>query len=257
MTHLCLYVLMLAGLTSGQELPLPSGYVLDLSISHEDGTLAGVAQVTIENPTSEPLFQVPFLLHRLMTVQRASTGDGKALSVKQDVVRVEGLSKLQVNSVEVLLDKPLPPGKSVVVKLNYDGYLTPYQEVFGYVRESVNPTYTLLRNDTYCFPVVAAPEQGRLFGRMDAKFDYQATVRVPKGYTVAAGGKIELLSQTETESVYLARSEAKSGRIDIGISKFELLVKPEFGFRVFYLPEDAEGAARGYGRVGPIFQSFL
>jgi hypothetical protein len=101
-----------------------------------------------------------------------------------------------------------------------------------YIQDRIDPSYTLIRRDTYVYPVIP----GGL-----PTFDYVVKVTAPDSLTVANGGDlIETRPGSDGTTTWVYRSRAPSWRMDIAIAPMGVLQSGPV--RIFYMREDSVGA---------------
>ncbi len=215
---------------------------LELRVDYGQGSLAGTETLTLRNISDRAAGTVPLLLNRLMRVSRATDAKGAALRFTQDVVLFEDDSALQVTAAAVTLARPVLPGDSTKLVIHYGGRLVGYAETGSlYIRDRIDSTFTILREDAYAFPGLGVPSRGvnRAMG-FDRVFRFTARVTVPAGQVVATGG--EALEPVRTDSLvtWTYRSAMPVTFLNIAIAPYRTLTRA--GLRIFYFPEDSAGA---------------
>ena len=226
------------------ERPLPAAthYSLIYRIFPDEERLEGRVEVTVDNRTAEAIDAVPFLLYRLLDVQRVSDENGTPLEFVTDIVRDADDSNLQVNLVTVGLREALLPGASARITLKFAGSIHGYREVWGYVRDTISEEYTLLREDTFAYPLVSwATAESRY---LDRRFTYDLEVSVPRGYVVAAGGR-RTGERVEGEREVVAYvSKVPVWRLDVAVARFSTRTNDDGTLAVYVLPGHEKGADR-------------
>ena len=208
---------------------------LNLVVDYEQERIDGTARLTIRNDSSRPAATVPLLLGRLMRVKSA---DG--FPFDQKINTFEDEPKRQVDAITVRLPKPLAPGATATVSIDYGGYIVPYTETGNlYVHDTVSPDFTIIREDAYSFPTLGTTsgEVNRKIHRGDFTFD--AKITVPIGFTVAAGALVDS-KVVEGKTTFHFGSDVPVPFVNFPIAKFRIL--DDGPARVYYLPEDAAGA---------------
>ena len=148
--------------------------------------------------------------------------------------RVEGLNGLEAYEASVVrLEKPLEE-----VELTYSGRLESYESVLPYLKDSINPEYTLLRTDSLFYPIPSEPDFKSLIKSVvGSEFDAEITVEgIPEGLVVAFGGEIKE-NRLRIEG---------TNRLDIAVAPFKVIEKEPF--RLFILSE--EGIERTLDLLG-------
>jgi hypothetical protein len=221
---------------------VPTHYELDLRLDYAGERLDGTALITVSNVSEQPIGQVPFLLYRLMTITSAQDGKGRRLTFEQRVVAIEDFTKQQVNAITVHLAEPLLPGAETTIDLAYDGHLLGYAETgMLYVRDRIDPAFTILRDDAEAFPTVGYPNWGVNRSAGFPSYDYRARIDVPDSLVVANGGALVSREVGHGRAVYTYRSIAPSWRMDFAVGPY--LELHEGPVRIFYLRPDTIGAA--------------
>ncbi len=236
---------LLFSLTMQSTAPAVEHYKLHFVIDPKSHSLAAEADLGVRNSEAQAITLVPVLLYRLMDVSAASDGAGHPLRFAQKVIKFPDEPTWQVNAVEVMLAKPLPPGQTAIVHLTYAGPLFGYPEVMQYVRDTISEQYSLIRAETMAYPIVAAPSIAGWRQSFKNKFDFEIETKVPAGFTAVCSGKEVGEAQTrEGTSTFRCIGDAGSSQISVAVAKFRVLDDPERNLRVDVLEADAEAGAQ-------------
>ena len=221
----------------------PVHYELTAALDFRDDTLQGTARITVQNNSPSPAREIPLVLYRLMEVRSARGGDGDTLAFTQRIVRDPDLPALQLNEVRVALPASLAPGARTTITVQYGGFLLGYAETgMGYIKDRIDPAFTILRNDAWAFPLVMYASLTSLRSSALPSFDYVARITVPDTLVVANGGRLVERTARNGEATYVYRSIKPSWRMDFAIGHYgELQAGP---VRILYLRSDSAGAAR-------------
>lgn len=207
---------------------------LDLNVDYENGTVGGIARLTIHNTSKAPVSDVPLLLGRLMTVKNAG-----GLQFDQDVLTFTDDPRMQVDGAVVHLREPLPPAATTTLSIEYGGPLVGYTETGSlYIKDHVDEKFSILREDAFAFPVLGALSHMAV-RTLTRSFTYDVRVTVPSGFVVAAGafaGQEEKDGKTTFHFVTAERVPF----VNLAIAKFKL--SDENGVRIYALPEDEAGS---------------
>lgn len=220
----------------------PKDYKLDIKIDYDEERLYGKCQLTITNPTIEPVQMVPLVLYRLMRVTKITDEHGKALPYKQQVLSYEDFEALQVNYVEVSMENPLYKDEKKKIIIEYEGKLLGYSETgMSYIKDRIDPRFTIIRPDCRAYPAIGVPcwKTNRKAGL--PKFDYEINATVPDTLVAANSGILTGKKVEFGEATYSYKSARPSWRIDISIARYGILNSS--GQRIFYLAEDSLRAA--------------
>lgn len=226
-------------------------YDLSLRIGFEhsgyeisENTLSGVAKISLKNTSGKGITEIPILLHRLMKATAVLDGAGRAVQFSQTIRGLEGRDTYQVNYVEVHLRRALSPGGVAEIEVDYEGHLTGYAETgMLYVRESLDPAFTIIRSETFAYPHILFPvdDQRRLC--WNDTFDQTIHVTVPKGYVALNSGEIAEEPSEPTPQGFITyhfTSTTPRGAVIIPIAKYERMDSQ--ANRIYYFPEDRSGA---------------
>jgi hypothetical protein len=230
--------------TSASDLPSVLHYKLDVQFQLKEQRVSVVATLSIRNTTSKPQTKLPFLLYRLLSVERVTDNGGASLPFKQDVMQLRDEPSLQAREVVVDLQSPLRPNDSATVVMMYGGFVFGYPEVMAYVKDRIDENYSLLRPDAFAYPVLAEPTFASALAANDTRFTYDITATVPKGYRVACGGEAVGSRINSDSSTFVFRSKIPTWRMDVAVAKFAILSNPDDQLVVYHLPEDSTGARR-------------
>ncbi|HYU25230.1 MAG TPA: peptidase M1, partial [Thermoanaerobaculia bacterium] len=146
-----------------------------------------------------------------------------------------------MNHVVVALPEPLAPKGKTTVEIEYEGPLLGYSETgMLYVKDKIDPEFTILRMDAYAYPVQGAPSRAMNRRSPLYKYTYTARIEVPKELVVANGGHLDGVESAGDRATYTFSSIKPSWRMDFAIAKYgELSSGP---IRIFHLPGDKAGA---------------
>ena len=220
---------------------IPQHYHLDIAIDFSESKLKGTAELSLKNNTDTLMTHVQFLLYRLMKVSNVINNNRVILPFKQQVVQFEDFPELQVNSVVIACD--IKPGQVKKIQLSYSGYLLGYAETgMLYLRDKIDPEFTLLRNDAFAYPILAYPSMS--FIRKNAsiiKFTYDLFCTVPDSIVVANGGNLKSIAVKEPHLLqYHFASKKPNWRIDIAMAAYKTIKVP--GLNIYYFKDSLHAA---------------
>jgi hypothetical protein len=218
-------------------------YVLDLSVDYKTEKITGVCRLTVHNITENDVDHIPLLLYRVMHVTSVTDEDGNDMQFTQSVKSFTDWDKMQVNEINVYPGEPLLSGEEITIKIEYSGYLFGYAETgMAYIKDSVREDFTIIRMDSFAYPIVGYPMWRALRAAGFPSYNYEINVTVPSRFTVANGGEYITKTQHNGTVTYSYRNIKPAWRMDIAIAEYEVLDRSDL--RVFYFPEDREGAQR-------------
>lgn len=218
-------------------------YDLDVHIDYENRKLKAICELTVLNPSAEKIKIIPLLLYRLMKVSTIKDERGTPIAYSQRVLSFEDWEKYQANYIEISPARPLVKGEKRKVIVEYEGYLFGYTETgMGYVRDRIDPAFTILRPDCKAFPEIGYPSDkvNRLAG-VAPSFNYTIKVNVPDSLVVVNGGELINRKSKNGSTLYTYRNTKLAWRIDIAIGRYKVIETP--GLKIHYLEQDSAGAA--------------
>jgi hypothetical protein len=224
-------------------------YGLDLRIDHERELLTGRARLTLVNEGDSAVSRIPLLLYRLMTFHAARDLEGRALALEQDVVVFDDWPTLQLNAATIDLIDPVLPQDTTVVEVDWAGPLLGYAEVMGYVRDRIDPAFTIVRDDTWAYPQIGVPSwvanrRGGL-GHWDYHARVTAPATTPSGdsLVVANGGRfLERVDNGDGTLTWVYENRVPAWRMDFAVAPYATLERG--GHRIYHFPADSAGARR-------------
>ena len=217
---------------------------LDVAIDYAAPTLTGTARMTVLNASTAPVSEVPLLLNRLMRFGSARGDGGAPLAMSSEVVVFDDDPFRQVRAARVTLPRPLAPGQTTIVAVEFAGPLVGYTETgMRYVRDRIDPAFTILRIDAFAFPSIGVPSQRANRAALRRDFDFEARVDVPDHLTVATGGV--LVSRTPGADPARATFTFRGSGVpflNIAIAPYSKTEAP--GLTIYALPDDAARGAQ-------------
>jgi len=244
---------------SPPQLPSVSHYSLKMSLSPKEGKLEAVAMMDVTNRTDHSVSELPFLLYRLLDVQRLSDDKGAPLKFDQTIVKL-GSTNLQANFIAVHLSEPIAAGMTRRISVNYQGSIFGYPEVMSYVNDRISEKYSLIRPDALAYPVLAEATFEGFRSAYNAKFTYDVTTSVPDGYVVACGGVQVNNSSKEGRTAFAFTSKVPTARIDVAVAQFKQLKDEARKLSIYVLPEDEKNALEilnGASRVVSLYSTMF
>ncbi len=189
-------------------------------------TLSATAKITFINTLGSSVHRVPVVLYRLLRVEAVRTGDGRPLHFSQRLTGLENWELYQANAVTVTLDRPLPPGDTLTLEIDYGGGMVGVQESgMLYVQESLDPDFSIIRAETSSYPHLAEPTRESLresFGERDG-FDQVLEVTVPEGLVVASGLELTGKNTADGWTTWAYRSRKPNGQILLPVAPYEVI----------------------------------
>jgi len=185
---------------------------LHLDPTDRKGQMVGAYQVSFRNVSDGPLSSLTLLLNPGLSFTKVTGSNGSLLSSTSNVTAIAGYELLELNVAKVQLPEPLDAGKRTEVVVHYKGYLTnmSYMAVDG-VKETLSPSFTMIRADSFGYPVFAEASRSSIDAAFAHKpfqqvvfIDYPGTNDIAGSLNVVEKSlsgdmtKVEMKSQTPT-----------------------------------------------------------
>ncbi len=224
-----------------ESLPLLTNLELVVSIDFDSKQVVGTATLTLKNTSTTPLTRIPLILNRLMHINAVRSNDGTPMIYHQEIKSFEDYGIFQINATEVDLLEQLLPEASIQIAVDYQGYLVGYTEVgMRYVRDQVDRSFTILREDALAFPVVGVPSFSVNRTAPRNPFDFEVSITVPEDLVVATGGEQVGRMTHDGLITWRYRSRQPAPYLIVAIAPYRVVEAD--GLRVFHFPEDSAGA---------------
>jgi predicted nucleic acid-binding protein len=229
----------------------PERYDLDLTLDLERRVLEASVRITLANDTGETVEEISLLLNRLLRVERVAPSRG----LLQAAVPMEGFEAQVVNHVVVRRPDPIPPGGRVTLDVAYAGPLGDYVDTgMLYVRDRIDPAFTILRPDAFAYPVIGPPSRPALRAAGLPEFAWSARIDVPATHVVACGGEATGRDVRGERAVHVHRSLRPSWRMDFAVAAYRTLRRGDL--TVHHFPDDEPGAARVLAAMEDAFRLY-
>ncbi|MCX6303498.1 MAG: M1 family aminopeptidase [Bacteroidetes bacterium] len=218
--------------------PLIDKYNLKYRIDFKGLKLFCKAELSLNNVRQNDTLDL--LLYRLLRVKSVKDEFGNIIIFNQTIKSFSDWDLMQANCITIFTGEIKPTEITKKVILEYEGYLVGYTETgMSYVKDNIDPSFTILRMDCFAYPVPSKPSFAGL-KELRQNFDYKISIEVPDSLTVINGGKLIAKNKFNGTTEYIYQNIKPACRIDIAIAKYSTLV--EKGFFVHYFPEDSTGA---------------
>ena len=225
------------------QLPNTLEYRIDLKIDYDTRKLFGICEMKISNETDNPIEKVPILLYRLLTLKSVNDERDESLTYSQSIMSISGWEEIQVNFIDISLNKILNPGEQQTIILEYEGFLFGYSsEGWRYVKDHIDKNFTLIRTDGFGYPVIGYPSEKDMMKISQQQYDYLINITIPASLHAVTGGKLIDIIGTGDEKTYVFRNKKQSWRLDIAISDYKTLEQGEN--RVYYFADDSISAQK-------------
>lgn len=222
------------------KLPVITHYEMKMRVDLAEARVESACRLTIKNIAAKPLQVIVLLLNPGFTVLEDTFYlNGQSHGFRQKEKGLEGYASVRVSTVRVVLPEPLAPGDTTTVQMNYYGPIKNYARMLHHLRDTVNETYTLFREELFAYPLLTSLSFEDAWSDQ-SPFTFDVEISVPKEYVVACCGvKTQATSNKDTVS-YRFRSETPTSRMAIAIAKFDVLLDEANRLSVYALPSRGE-----------------
>jgi aminopeptidase N len=238
--------------------PIPfrlAGIDLTLDLDYDRQWLDGRATLSVENWTDAPATEVPILVGRLMRVEAVAGPGGEPLPFDQEITVFGDWTLRQVNAVRASLPAPVPAGDSVRITVRYSGHLVGATETgMRYVRDRIDPAFTVLRSEAYAFPQIGTPSLAAVRSVPRRTFAFAARVTVPDTLVVATGGETTERADANGRATYHVRSRRPVPFLNLTVAPYR--VYEDGGVKVYVLPADTAQGGELLATIGRAIEWF-
>lgn len=202
--------------------------------------LEAKAKIRVRNVSNQPVEEISLILHRLMNASQIDS-DGVKLEFTQQIKPLSGWETFHVQHLRVRWAEPLAAGEEANLTLRYAGQLVGYPETgMLYVQETLDPEFTILRYETFCYPQVAEPERDAVQAarRFDV-FDQSLEVTVPASHVVTTAGELRGVVEENGNKTYSFASYEPSGIFMVPIAPYKIAASGRH--TIFHFETSAQG----------------
>lgn len=172
-------------------------YKMSLVLDDDNHTLSGNINMTITNQTEDILDKLCLRNYSATILKEFGEGESRISNVTVADTNMELPIIEREDPSVVYLDmgeKPLYPGKTINVSLNYFTDIPKQEDRFGFTKDEKGSTYQL----SFCFPTLAMYENGKwsespYVENAESNYNkvtsYYVELHVPDEYTVVGSGK--------------------------------------------------------------------
>lgn len=189
------------------------------------GQMVGAYQVSFRNISDGPLSSLTLLLNPSLSFVKATGPKNIPLSISSDVTAVAGYELLELNRATVRLPKPLGAGKRTEIVVHYKGYLTnmTYMAVER-VKETLDPAFTMIRANSFGYPVFAEPKRSSIDTAFTHKpFQQVVFIDYPGNNNVAGSLGVTTKSLTGNTNTVQMKSALPTGLFATAIAPYSQL----------------------------------
>ena len=227
-----------------QAVPSPfrlAGIDLQVDIDYAKQRLTGRAELVVENWSTREAGVVALQVGRLMKVSAVTDAAGRPLPFEQAIVVYPDWTLRQVNAVRVTLPRAVAGQDSTRLVVQYEGHLAGAAETgMSYVRERLDPAFTVLRSESFGFPEIGEASVAALRGTPRRDFWFSARITVPDTLVVATGGEQVRRTVQSGRATYQLRSRAPVPFLNLTIAPYRVYERGSV--RAYILPADTAQA---------------
>ncbi|NVJ99514.1 MAG: hypothetical protein HWE25_15280 [Alphaproteobacteria bacterium] len=126
-----------------------------------DGQMVGAYQVSFRNTGNTPITSATILLNPGLKVDQIVGAGGARLQYTNHIAKVGGFGALELNVIDIPLATPLKKtGKRQEIVIHYRGFLEDLSVAgLSGVKETLHPDFTMIRAQSFVYPVFANPNK--------------------------------------------------------------------------------------------------
>lgn len=198
---------------------------LHLDSNPRSGQMVGAYVASIKAPKGKSINKVTVLLNPGLQFVKAEAGSQR-LNATDKLAMVDGKSDLEVRAVEINLGRTLSASDSgnakgrMDIAIHYRGYIEDISWMgMPGVKETLNPRYTMLRPESFSYPVFAAANWQSIEDAFNHKAFYQsATIDYPGSNTLVSNLMVDskAINGTATKAELSSDRPAKLMTVAIG-----------------------------------------
>ncbi|MFC4348788.1 hypothetical protein ACFO5Q_13120 [Kordiimonas lipolytica] len=209
-----------------------------------DGQMVGAYQVSFRNIGDTPVSKISLLLNPGLQFDKVVGPGGKTLKLTSRVASATGMRPLELNVAEVTLPKSLRKGESrLEIVVHYRGYLQDLSQtgLVG-VKETLHPDFTMIRAQSFGYPVFADADRLSIQEAWTHKPFYQvAFLDVPGLNSVVGNLKIAQKTTDGDITKFEMKSEQPTGLMTLAIGPYKFMPQPAASLA--YMTMDQSSAA--------------
>ncbi len=216
---------------------------LHLDPNPRDGQIVGAYVMSFRPKGDKVIKHLSVLLNPGLQFIRAERRK-RPLKATSQIAAIEGMDMLELNHVTIDLGKPLKESKRTNIIIHFRGYLEDlsWTGLVG-VQETLNPDFTILRSESFAYPVFADPNIKSIKAAWATKpFIQFADITLPEPTGIV--GTLEVSNKTvedEKTNVEL-KNKHPTSPLALAIAPYERLKNGPIS--VAYLKGNKAGATR-------------
>ncbi|MEX0300064.1 MAG: hypothetical protein AB3N28_13410, partial [Kordiimonas sp.] len=236
---LCLFTLSItSSAQSADYIQMLNSYVsvrLHLDTDPKRGQMVGAAWLRIRNNGNTPLTGVPYILNPGLQVTKTLGPNNRPLRDNSNIASVSGYEYLDATVGTINLPTPLLPDSDMEIVIQYRGSLQNMSwSGIDHAKETLSSNFTVLRADSFAYPVIAAPTKIAIAAALSQPAYYQtATVEVADGYTVAGNLHVDEIALKGANKSYGLRYGQPSTPMVLPIANYLQLSEGPLSVSVF------------------------
>lgn len=225
------------------------------------GQMVGAYQVSFRTASEAPITSVNVLLNPGLEIIKVVGAGGKNLAYRADHRTVGGQEPLELIAATITLAKPILKGaRRQEIVIHYKGFLQDLSvSGFSGVKETLSPDFTMIRAQSFGYPVFAEPNMDAVHTAWKHKPFYQvAFLDIPGHNTVV--GNLGVGSKTTNGALtkFEMKSEAPVSLMALAIGDYTVDQHPYYRYAALRTGNrDATGFTAEVDRVAAEFEAVL
>lgn len=201
-----------------------TNYKLNIKIDYVQSKLFADSELSLQIDIESRIQEIPIILYKDLNVKSVKINDYK-VGFEQEVKSLTDLNSFKVNSVKVIVPENFKFNDTpIILSIAYEGTLAGYEETgLTYVKDKIDPDFTIIRPDCLAYPIVGNPELSTLKNITLENFDYQLSITVPYSFFVVNAGRLVKTIEEGDYKTFKYKSTKPSYQMVTTIAKYASL----------------------------------
>lgn len=225
------------------------------------GQMVGAYQVSFRTASEEPITSVNVLLNPALEITKVVGAGGKNLAYRADHQTVASQAPLELMAATITLAKPILKGaRRQEIVIHYKGFLQDLS-VSGLtgVKETLHPDFTMIRAQSFGYPVFAEPNMDAIRAAWDHKPFYQVAFLDIPGHNKVVGN-LGVGSKTTNGALtkFEMKSEVPAALMSLAIGDYTIDQHPYYRYAALRTHDtDTSSFTKEVDRIAARFEAAL
>lgn len=235
-----------------EYLQMLNSYVsMKLHLSAGSGQMVGAAWIRVRNNSAASLTEIPYILNPGLQTTQVMGGGNTPLQHSSAITPISGYEFLEATAGTIKLANAVQPDKEAEVIIHYRGSLSDLSWTgLNHVKETLTSDFTIIRADSFAYPVLAEPNKAALVAAISQPAYYQtATVELGSGYKIAGNLHVGEQNTKGANIAFDLKHALPTAPMTLPIARYE--TQPHGPLNISYLPGSQTAAAALVSELSP------